>query len=326
MAIHLGPRSSQVYASLRTRILAGSLPVGALLPSCHLLAEEFRVAPGTVRHALARLQEEGLVSREKGRGFFVQRRSVPAVLVVDDEPVARAYLHAIIARDGLRVLEAGSPAEALALLEKEPSMDLVLSDIRMPLAADGIDFLRTVRRRWPGLPLVAVSAYPDDLAELHGTPDHPILVITKPVHPAQVEEVLRLALTTPRAARVQERLPVLVADDEPSIRAALRALITDEGYEVEEVKDGYGLLEALQRRRFGHVFMDLRMPGGGIERAQAITDTYPDTAVVLVTGYVEDIYQSADRLFMVIPKPFDAQTVQAALRIRLAPVARRVSS
>jgi hypothetical protein len=63
----------------------------------------------------------------------------------------------------------------------------------MPTAADGLAFIRTARRRWPELPLAAVTGFPSELDELADTPEWPILVLTKPVALAQIQEVLRLA-------------------------------------------------------------------------------------------------------------------------------------
>jgi CheY-like chemotaxis protein len=90
-------------------------------------------------------------------------------------------------------------------LERDPSIALVISDVRMPPTGDvagftarpetaaGIGFIRTVRQRWPTLPLAAVTGYPDDLAELHGTPECPVLIVPKPFRASQIAEVLRLA-------------------------------------------------------------------------------------------------------------------------------------
>ena len=64
----------------------------------------------------------------------------------------------------------------------------------MPTAADGLGFICTVHQRWPALPLVAVTAYPDDLAPLQGRPEHPVLILTKPVVASQIAQVLRLTL------------------------------------------------------------------------------------------------------------------------------------
>jgi CheY-like chemotaxis protein len=76
----------------------------------------------------------------------------------------------------------------------DPGITLVFSDVRMPNKEDGIEFIRAVRRRWPQLPLAVLTGFTDDLSELHGTPEWPILVLSKPVWALQIQEAMRLAL------------------------------------------------------------------------------------------------------------------------------------
>ena len=60
-----------VFGALLERIGSGALPLGAKLPSCRALADEFDSNPTTVNRALARLAETGLVRIERRRGTFV---------------------------------------------------------------------------------------------------------------------------------------------------------------------------------------------------------------------------------------------------------------
>jgi GntR family transcriptional regulator len=80
----LGPRTRRVYTILRDNLLSGEFAPGAKLPSHTQLAVQFGVATLTVRHVLVHLEEEGLVSREHGRGTFARARFAPAVLIVED--------------------------------------------------------------------------------------------------------------------------------------------------------------------------------------------------------------------------------------------------
>ena len=184
----------RVYESLRARILSGQLAYGSQLPAHLRLAAEFGVAPMTVRDALRRLEGEGLVSLQHGRGTFVLERTPPTVLIVDDEPALRALLADHVESAGYRPLVAAGPAEAIVLLEGTLAIALVLADVRMPNAQAGTELIRVVRRRWPRLPLAAVTAYPADLAGLHGTPECPLLILAKPFRSDQVEEALELVL------------------------------------------------------------------------------------------------------------------------------------
>ena len=201
MIDNLGPVARRVYDALRARLAGGALAAGNRLPPYVALAAEFGVAPLTVRLVPARLEEEGRVSREPGRGTSVRAPAVPAVLVVDDEPAVLQVLAAFVEHGGARAVSAPGPEEALAALESEPQIALILSDVRMPAREDGIDFIRTARQRWPGVPLAAVTASPGDLDGLLDTPEGPVLVLPKPVRLAQILEVLRLLAGLPRGGK-----------------------------------------------------------------------------------------------------------------------------
>lgn len=181
MIYNLGPRAERVYILLRDRILSGELTPGTKLPPHTQLAKEFGVAALTMRQVLSHLEDDGLISREQGRGTFVQARTTPGVLIVEDDPQMSTVLSLHVRNAGYRPITASGLAEALAAFEQDRAIALVLSDIRIPTAADGVEFIRTVRRRSPELPVVAVTGHPDDLLTLHGTSECPILILTKPI-------------------------------------------------------------------------------------------------------------------------------------------------
>jgi DNA-binding GntR family transcriptional regulator len=63
----------RIASTLRKRIDNGELEPGAMLPSEAEIGQEFGVARGTVRQALAELELAGLVVTQAGRGRRVQR-------------------------------------------------------------------------------------------------------------------------------------------------------------------------------------------------------------------------------------------------------------
>lgn len=65
------PPWQQLAELLRARIADGTYPAGGRVPSVISLSQEFEVAPGTVRKALAALQAEGLIESRVGWGTFV---------------------------------------------------------------------------------------------------------------------------------------------------------------------------------------------------------------------------------------------------------------
>ncbi len=90
-----------------------------------------------------------------------------SILVVDDEPdVAELFRQQFRreTRQGKYVLHyATSGVEALDRLagEIEPTLVAVLSDINMP-GMDGLQLLGEIKQRFPGLPVMMVTAYGDD--------------------------------------------------------------------------------------------------------------------------------------------------------------------
>jgi putative two-component system response regulator len=77
-------------------------------------------------------------------------------LVVDDDAKVRHSLARIIEAHGLATAEAGSGAEALALLERNGEVPLIISDIHMP-EMDGVTFLREALQRYPDIAFVMLT-------------------------------------------------------------------------------------------------------------------------------------------------------------------------
>ena len=78
------------------------------------------------------------------------------VLVVDDHEDSRDLMAAMLASAGHSAVLAGDGDEAIAVLRRE-AVDLALVDIFLPVR-DGIDVIREMRRDYPAVKIVAVSA------------------------------------------------------------------------------------------------------------------------------------------------------------------------
>jgi len=79
------------------------------------------------------------------------------ILLVDDERILKTALAAALRQDGYEVLLADSGEQALGAAEATP-VDLLLTDVRMP-GMDGLELLRTLRGRQPGLAAIVMTAY-----------------------------------------------------------------------------------------------------------------------------------------------------------------------
>ncbi|GAA0913352.1 response regulator transcription factor [Streptomyces thermoalcalitolerans] len=86
---------------------------------------------------------------------------------------------------------------------------------------------------------------------------------------------------------------VLIADDEPMIRAGVRAILAT-ALDIEvvaEAADGHAAVELVRRHRPTVAVLDIRMPGiNGIDAAAEIRSTVPTTGVIMLTTFGEDDY------------------------------------
>jgi CheY-like chemotaxis protein/predicted Ser/Thr protein kinase len=121
----------------------------------------------------------------------------------------------------------------------------------------------------------------------------------------------------------QTRPRLLIADDDPEQRRALRALLERLGYEVEEAEDGRAALEMVERRAPDLVLTDLTMPeldGFELLRRLKTADHSRDIPVIVVSGVddVESVVRCIERgAEDHVTKPFDAVLLQARVRASL---------
>jgi two-component system nitrogen regulation response regulator NtrX len=79
---------------------------------------------------------------------------------------------------------------------------------------------------------------------------------------------------------------ILIVDDEPAIRAALRGVLEDEGYRVTAVASGADAIVAIADDGHDLVFLDIWMPGmDGLETLTELRRLRPEAAVVMISGH-----------------------------------------
>ncbi|MGE5141386.1 MAG: response regulator [Rudaea sp.] len=161
----------------------------------------------------------------------------PRVLVVDDEPAIRKFLHGILPAHGYEVFEASTGQEALAAVTAHRP-DVLLLDIGLP-GVDGVQVTRMLRE-WSRIPIIILSvrgAEDDKVAALDAGADD---YLTKPFGSQELLARLRAALR--RAARTADE-PVFTVDG-LNVDLARRSVMV-EGREVQLTPTEYDLLRVL---------------------------------------------------------------------------------
>lgn len=111
------------------------------------------------------------------------------VLIDDDQGVLRA-LGLLLQAMKFEVTTFASPGEGIEYAASSSSVDLVVTDLRMPLLS-GEDVVREVRRRQPALPIVVMSGHATstDIAALQALGMNAFL--PKPFTPDQILSIVR---------------------------------------------------------------------------------------------------------------------------------------
>ena len=83
-----------------------------------------------------------------------------------------------------------------------------------------------------------------------------------------------------------ETIRLLLVDDEDGFRQTIAKRLTKRGLAPDQAADGNECLSILEKKAMDVVVLDVKMPGmSGIEVLRNITDNYPKTAVILLTGH-----------------------------------------
>jgi len=218
------------------------------------------------------------------------------VLVVEDDPVFRVMLVALLHYHGFRTVEAPH-AEAGWVLARRARPAVVVADYALTCAEGAV--LRTgwdlaermttdpVTRR---IPVVFVTGFDQVVNErllasgFARKPEH----IVKPIEGATL--ISRIEAMIGDAGGRQLR--VLIADDDPTVSAYVRAVLPQDRFLLEVATNGEQCLHALrtQPRGFDLLLLDLMMPevsGYDVLREMALSGTAAALPVLVLTNFPE---------------------------------------
>jgi PAS domain S-box-containing protein len=214
------------------------------------------------------------------------------ILVVDDNQTNRTILLKMLESFGCYAEAVESGTEALQILKravrKEKLFDLVLLDMQMP-EMDGEATLRAIKDD-PEIKHVLVVILTSigirgDVVRLEALGCAGYL--TKPVKQSQLFDIIITvwgrqktvakkslgAIVTRHTIEEQkrQRVRILVAEDNPMNQKLAVTLLKKAGYSVDAVEDGRMVMEAVKRRAYDLILMDVQMPEmNGFDATQAI--------------------------------------------------------
>jgi PAS domain S-box-containing protein len=116
------------------------------------------------------------------------------ILAVEDDPRVRKLVLQQLDSLGYKVIEAGTGAEALKIIDSDLPIDLLFTDVVMPGGMNGKDLADAARRKRPGLKVLFTSGYAEGSMPHRGALDPGIRMLSKPYRKAALAEKIREAL------------------------------------------------------------------------------------------------------------------------------------
>jgi CheY-like chemotaxis protein len=107
---------------------------------------------------------------------------------------------------------------------------------------------------------------------------------------------------------------VLVVDDEPAVRDALKLLLEVDRHAVTEARDGVEAFELLAHGKFDLLITDYEMPRmKGNELAAKVRALSPSLPILMITAYAEQLGNVDHRVDAILSKPFEFEDLRQAI-------------
>ena len=251
-----------------------------------------------------------------------------SALIVDDHEKGRQILESSLRHWGLEVTSCATAAEAVAILAQR-TFDAGIIDLHMP-GVDGITLARQIRGvRATPLVLLTPTGKPlgsEDAALFHSQ-------IFKPVKRSSLLNCLlkitgaggdsatrRQETTLDSGLGARHPLRILLAEDNSINQKVGLLMLSRFGYTAEAVANGKLAVEALERKTYDVVLMDIQMPEmNGIDATARIHEIYGEGRPVIVALTAEALEGDKERFLSLgfdhyLSKPMQPGPLQAILQ------------
>jgi CheY-like chemotaxis protein len=143
------------------------------------------ICPGRRGFARSPVEDSGKARVEGGN---------EAILIVEDDLLARQYVVTVLQNFGYRTLAAGNAGEALAMIDEGEEIDLLFTDVVMPGSINGWQLAIEALNRRPSLKVLYTSGYAESALVHDRRLDGGALLLAKPYRQIDLAIMIRTAL------------------------------------------------------------------------------------------------------------------------------------
>jgi signal transduction histidine kinase/CheY-like chemotaxis protein len=224
---------------------------------------------------------ESMVIKPEGKS-----EPLGTVLVIDDDPSACELMARGLSKENFKVVTAPTGEEGLKIA-RELKPDIITLDVLMP-GMDGWAVLRTLKMdpELCEIPVVMITMMDDkEMGQTLGASDF----LPKPIDRDRL-------IATLKKYRVGAKTPVLVVEDDDSIREMMRRSLELDGWVVSEAENGKVALQKIAEGKPELILLDLMMPEmDGFEFVEALRKNPAWIGIPVVVVTAKDL-SADDRL------------------------------
>jgi len=256
------------------------------------------------------------------------------VLVVEDDDGVRETSVALLSDLGYRVLKARDAQSAYTIIESGAHIDLLFTDVVMPGPMRSTELARKAKLLRPKMAVLFTSGYTENSIVHGGRLDHGVELLSKPytreglarkvrhvlANATQQQMSMDQAATPTMAAEhsqraQEERVQILVVEDEPLIRMNMVEMLEEMGHAVWEASTAEEAIDILARTSLDILLTDVGLPGmSGIELAGQVREGWPSVGIVFASGDDTARAKSGIRDALHLLKPFDFTALAAVIK------------
>ncbi|MDO8568527.1 MAG: response regulator [Dehalococcoidales bacterium] len=227
------------------------------------------------------------------------------IMVVDDLRSIRLTLGGILEDKGHNVVTVEDGYQAIEAV-KQTHFDAIFMDIKMP-GINGVQTFREIKKIDPAAAVIMMTAYSVEDLVKEALEEGAYTIVYKPF---DIEKIISII-----GELLQEKILILVVDDQFGDRQTLKLILEDKGYRVAAAADGAEAIKMVKEGHYDIIFLDIRLPDmNGVETFEQVKAIDPKAVVIMMTGYTrEELVERAisNGAYTCINKPFDMERVIA---------------